>query len=161
MCGLKHHDSHLTVIKGWVSLLLVHWKDWCWSWNSNTLASWCEELTQWKRPWCWERLKAGGEGDNREWDGWMASRTQWTWVWASSRSWWTGKSGVLQSVGLQRVGHDWATDLNWSLSWVTRKQEVMAIHTSLSCFLWENVLLYTEVVHLEKTFLDLGSIHSF
>ena len=61
----------------------VHWKDWCWSWNSNTLATSCEKLTHLKRPWCWERLKAGGEGDNRGWDGWMASPTQWTWVWAS------------------------------------------------------------------------------
>ena len=93
----------------------LHWKDWCWSWNSNTLATWCEELTHWKRPWCWESLKAGGEGDNREWDGWMASPTQWTWVWASSRSWWwTGKPGVLQSMGLQRVRHNWATELNWN-----------------------------------------------
>ena len=56
--------------------------------NSNTLATWCEELTQWKRPCCWERLKAGGEGDDRGWDGWMASPTQWTWVWVSSGSWW-------------------------------------------------------------------------
>ena len=64
--------------------------------NSNTLATWWEELTHWKRPWCWERLKAGGEGDDRGWDGWMASSTRWTWVWASSRSWWwTGKPGVL------------------------------------------------------------------
>ena len=60
------------------SVLGVHWKDWYWSWNSNTLATWCEELTHWKRPWCWERLKAGGEGDDRGWDGWMASLTQWT-----------------------------------------------------------------------------------
>ena len=51
------------------SVLSVHWKDWCWSWNSNTLATWCEELTHLKRPWCWERLRAGGEGDNRRWDG--------------------------------------------------------------------------------------------
>ena len=64
-----------------------------------------------KRPWWWERLKAGGEGDNRGWDGWMASPTRWTWVWASW--WWTGKPGVLQSMGLQRVGHDWAIELNW------------------------------------------------
>ena len=70
------------------SVLNVHWKDWCWSWNSNTLATWWEELTHWKRPWCLERLKAGGEGDDRGWDGWMASPTQWTWVWASSGSWW-------------------------------------------------------------------------
>ena len=57
-----------------------HWKDWYWSWNSNTLATWCEELTHLKRPWCWERLRARGEGDDRGWDGWMASPTQWTWV---------------------------------------------------------------------------------
>ena len=63
------------------------WKDWCWSWNSNILATWCKELTHLKRPWCWERLKAGGEGDDRGWDGWMASLTQWTWVWANSGSW--------------------------------------------------------------------------
>ena len=78
----------------------------------NTLTTWCEELTHWKRPWCWERLKAGGEGDDRGWDGGMASLTWWTWVWARSRSWWwSGKPGVLQSTGSQRVGHDWATEL--------------------------------------------------
>ena len=53
----------------------IQWKDWCWNWNSNTLATWCEELTHWKRPWCWERLKSGGEGDDRGWDDWMASPT--------------------------------------------------------------------------------------
>ena len=84
------------------SVLGVHWKDWCWSWNSNTLATWCEELTLLKRPWCWERLRAGGEEDNRWWDGWMASPTQWTWVWVNSRSWWwTGRPGMLQSMGSQ------------------------------------------------------------
>ena len=68
------------------------------------LATWCEELSHWKRPWCWERLKARGEGDNRGWDGWMASPSRWTWVWTSSGSWWwTGKPGVLQSMGSQRV----------------------------------------------------------
>ena len=73
--------------------------------------TWCEGPTHWKRPRCWERLKAEGEGDDRGWDGWMASVTQWTWVWASSRRWWrTGKPGVLQSMGLQRVGHDWVTE---------------------------------------------------
>ena len=72
------------------------------------------QWTHWKRPWCWERLKAGGEGDNRGWDGWMASRTQWTWVWANSGSWWwTGRPGMLQSMESQRVGHDWVTELNW------------------------------------------------
>ena len=70
----------------------------------------------WKDP-DWERLRAGGEGDNRGWDGWMASLTQWTWVWVNSGSWWwTVRPGVLQSMGLQRVGHDWATELNWTES---------------------------------------------
>ena len=98
------------------SVLGVHWKDWCWGWNSNTLATSCEELTHWKRPWCWEGLGAGGKGDDRGWDGWMASLTQWTWVWADSRCWWwTGRPGVLRFMGLQRVGHNWATTLNWWL----------------------------------------------
>ena len=73
------------------------------------LATWCEELTHFKRPWFWEILK--GEGDNRGWDGWMASLTQWTWVWINSRScWWTGRPGVLQSMGLQRVSWTWLSD---------------------------------------------------
>ena len=77
-------------------------------------ATWCQELTHFKRPWWWERLKAGGDGDDRGWDGWMASQTWWTWVWASSGSWWwTGKPGVLNSMGSQRVRHDWVTELNW------------------------------------------------
>ena len=85
----------------------------CWSWNSNTLATWCEELTHLKRPWCWERLKARGEGDDRGWDGWMASPTQQTWIRVNSGSWWwTGMPGVLQSMGLQRVRHNWVTELN-------------------------------------------------
>ena len=92
----------------------IHWNDWCWSWNSNPLATWCEELTHLKRPGCWKRLKAGGEGADRGWDGWMAPPTRWTWVWASSGSWWwIGKTGVLQSIGLQRVRHYWTIELNW------------------------------------------------
>ena len=74
-----------------------------------------KELTHLKRPWCWERLKAGREGDDRGWDGWMASPTQWTWVWVKSGSWlWAGRPGVLQSMGLQRVGYNWVTELNWT-----------------------------------------------
>ena len=92
----------------------IHWKDWCWSWNSNTWASWCKEPTHWKRLWYCVRLKAGGEGDNRGWDGWMASLMWSTWVWVGSGSWWwTGNLGMLQSTGSQRVGHDWTTELNW------------------------------------------------
>ena len=61
------------------------------------------------------RSKAGGEGDDRGWDGWVASPTQWTWVWVSSRSWWwSGRPGVLQSTRSQRVGHNWTTELNWT-----------------------------------------------
>ena len=81
-------------------------------WSKGIQSPFYAQLTHWKRPWCWERLKAGREGDNRGWDGWMASPTQWTWVWASSGNWWTGKSGMLQSMGSQRVRHDWATELN-------------------------------------------------
>ena len=96
----------------------IHWKDWCWSWSSNTVAIWCKELTHWKRPWCWERLKAGEEGDNRRWDGWMASMTRWTWVWASSWSWWcTRESCMLQFMESHRFGHDWATEEQQQKCW--------------------------------------------
>ena len=83
----------------------------------KSLATWCEELTHLKRPWCWERLKAGGEGDDRGWDSWMASPSQWTWVWVNSGSWWqTGRPGVLQSIGSQSQTRlsDW-TEVNWKL----------------------------------------------
>ena len=94
---------------------IFHWKNWCWS--SNTLAIWCEELTHWKRPWWWERLKTRGKGGNRGWDGWMASLTQWTWIWANSGRWWRpGKPGVLQSMGLRGVRYNWMTEhfLMWN-----------------------------------------------
>ena len=82
-------------------------------WSSNILVTWCEELTQCIRPWWWERWKAGREGDDRGWDGWMVSPTPWAWVWVSSGSLWgTRRPGVLRSVASQRVGHDWATELN-------------------------------------------------
>ena len=98
------------------SVLGVRWKDWCWSLNSNTLATWCKELTHWKRLWCWEGLGAGEEGDDRGWDGWMASPTRWTWVWVNSGSWWwTGRPGMLWFMGSQRFGHDWVTELtDWT-----------------------------------------------
>ena len=82
-------------LKGWMLKLKLQY----------FLATWCEEPTHWKRLWSWEVLKAGGEGDDRGWDDWMASLTQWTWIWASSRRWWrTAKPAVLQSMGLQSVG---------------------------------------------------------
>jgi len=94
------------------------WKEWCQSWNSSTLATSCKELTHWKRLWCWEGLGARGEGDDRGWDGWIASLNQWTWVSVNSRSWWwTGREAwcaVIHGVAKSRTGlNDWS-DLIWS-----------------------------------------------
>ena len=100
------------------SVLNIPWKGWCRSWNSNTLATWGEELTHWKSPWCWERLKVGGEGDDSRWAGWMASPTQWTLVWVKSGSWWW--TGGLVSMRLQRVGQDWLID--WTTAQETAPQ---------------------------------------
>ena len=99
------------------------------------LATWCEEPTHWKRPWCWERLRAGREGRDRGWDGGMASPTQWTWVWASFRRWWrTGKPGMLQFMELQRVRHNWGTEQqHCKFMYMT---ECVALH--LTCILWED-----------------------
>ena len=99
------------------SALNIHWKDWCWNWNSNTLATLWEELTHLKIPRCWERLRLGGAGDDRGWDGWMASLTQCTWVWVNSGSWWrTRRPSVLQSLGSQSRTwlSDW-TELDWTI----------------------------------------------
>ena len=132
------------------SILNIHWKDWCC--GSNILATWCEELTHWKRPWCWERLKAGGEGHDRGWDRWMASATRWTWVWVRSRSWWlTGKPGVLQSMGSQRVGHDCATELTdgkfYFISfWISNSPfKKFCFHCILYCFMFYVSCFMSEV----------------
>ena len=125
-------EIHLVHPKGNQSWIFIHRKDWCW--NSNTFATWWEELTHLKEPWCWERLKEGGEKDDRGWDGWMASLTRWTWVWVSFRNrWWTGKPGLLQSMGLQRVGHEWASKLTDTCIWIRKKNDVWSI---LYNFLW-------------------------
>ena len=107
------------------SVLGVHCKDWCWSWNSSTLAPSQEELTHLKRPWCWEGLGAGEEGDDRGWGGWMASPTQWAWVWVNSGCWWwKGKPGMLQFMASERAWHDWVTELT---DWTER------LHRCLYC----------------------------
>ena len=91
------------------------WKDWCWSWSSSILVIWCEQTTHCKIP---EAGKDWGQGEEgiRGWDGWTASLMQWTWTWANSGRWWgTGSPAVLLSFGSQRIGHDWATELNWTI----------------------------------------------
>ena len=126
------------------SALAFLWKEWCYSWNSSTLATSCKVLTHRKRLWCWEGLGAGGEGGDRRWDGWMASPTQWTWVWVNSGSWWwTGRPGVLWFIGSQRVGHDWVTDLNWTdwrifnliVQLSQEKEEIAFLTSGLTCLL--------------------------
>ena len=96
------------------SVLNIHWKDWYWSWNSNTLHTWYEELTWWKRSWCWQKLKVGGEGEERGWDGWMASPTRWSWVWVNSGSSDGQRNLVCCSPWSCRVRHNWATKFNWT-----------------------------------------------
>ena len=95
----------------------------------------------WKRPWCWKRLRAGGEGDNRGWDGWIESSTQWPWVWVDSGGWWwTGRPGVMRFMGSQRVGHDWATELT---NWTELSIRSDSLQTNLSCYERENIEQYS------------------
>ena len=115
------------------------------------LATWCEELINLKRPWYWDRFKAG-EGDNRRWHGRIASPTQWTWVWTRSRSWWwTGRPGMLQLMGSQRVGHDWAIELNWTGGQRVKNLPAMQ-ETWVQSLGWEDPL--------EKSMATHSSIHS-
>ena len=118
------------------------------------LTTWCEELIHWKRPWCWERLKAGGKGDNRGPDGWMASLTQWTWVWASSRRWWrTGEPGVLQSMGSQRVGRNRATEQQQQQGDLTRC--LSGSHLVLEC-MYFTILLFPPSSSVLLHWLTIG-----
>ena len=108
----------------------------------GTLATSYKELTCWKRRWCWGGLGAGGEGDDREWDGWMASWTRWTWIWVNSGSWWwTGRPGVLRFMGSQRIRHDWATELTdykYALSlWLCL--QINIIHLFIGILLWTDI----------------------
>ena len=127
--------------------------------EAETPVLWPPDTKNWltrKKPWCWERLKAEGEGDDRRWDSWMASLTQWTWVWVSSGSWWwTGRPGVLQSMGSQRVRHNWATELNWTERYFKIYKyttNIIQIFLSLEINLMSMLILYT------KTLLNLPII---
>ena len=121
----------------------IHWKDWCWSWNSNTLATWCEELTHLKGPW----KMAGGEGDDREWGGWMALLTWYTWVWASSGSWWrTGKPGVpVHGVAKSR------TRLSDSADWTER----------LSTYIYVSIYIHIYYLFIYLSIRRIDSFHPF
>ena len=106
-------------------------------------------MTHWKRLWCWEGLEAGGEGDDRGWDGWMVSPTRWTWVWVNCGSWWwTGRPGMLQFMGLQRVGHDWATELNWTEDLIT-----LGLNSCLTRVSWYKLVatIFTLTCHFQLT----------
>ena len=131
----------------------------------NTLATWCDELTHWRRPWCWERLKVGREGDDKGWDGWMASLTRWTWVWVSSGSWqWTGKPGVLWSMGSQRVGHDWPTELNWNEDYIFLKFRFLQTNAALECiFTLKNSLRKYSLsqFHLQRKWILIYMLQEF
>ena len=123
------------------------WREWCWSWNTSTLATSREELTHWKSLWYWEGLGAGGEGDDREWDGWMVSLTQWTWVWVKLGSWWwTGRPRVLRFMGLQRVGPKWATSLSLSTTSRVQFSLVQFSHSVVSDSLQPHGLQHTRLL---------------
>ena len=134
--------------------------------ETPVFATSCEEFTHWKRLWCWEGLGAGGEGDDRGWDGWMASLTRWTWVWVNSESWWgTGRPGVLQFMGSRRVGHDWATELNWTVIklalykfYYLHKEPVFGF---IDCLYFSVFLLFDFCSELSISFLLLDLICSY
>ena len=122
-----------------------------------SLATSCKELTHWKRLWCWEGLGAGAEGDDRGWDGWMASQTRWTWVWVNSgRWWWTGRAGVLRFMDSQRVGHDWVTELNWT-EWdlVFSFNNITVFRSHWICGQWGNLRIFYTNCYQVETYLLL------
>ena len=144
----KSNQSILKYISPGCSL-----EGWWWSWNSNILASWCKELTHWNKSLCWERLRAVGEGDGIGWDGWMALPTQWTRVWVDSSSWWwTGRPGVLQFMGSQRVIHDWVTELNWNVLRIALLSKMWPILRNILCVIVGKkkcILLFLDCMSLD------------
>ena len=137
-------------------LEVLNWKDWCWSWNSNTLVTWCEELIHWRRPWCLERLKTG-EGDNRGWDGWMASTIWWTWVWATPGVG-DGQGSVASCSPWDNKELDMTESLNWTHNnlWIqwnlyqTTNMFFTKLEQILSQFLWKHKKLQIAKAILRK-----------
>ena len=146
VCNPIHEDSTLRT-SSQSFLRPSQWRlgfslNWRWEHKHSTYRP-----THWKRPWCWERLKAGGEGDDGGWDGWIASPTWWTWVWVGSGSWWwTGKPGVVQFMGPRRDRHDWATELNCMSSLYIMGLSFACIFSHLvgNLFISLSFLLYAE-----------------
>ena len=134
----NYFKSAVTVFSSNLSFFVILWcfDFCCCHFSMNTLATWCKDLTHLKRPWYWERLKAGGEGDDRGWDGWMASLTPGTWVWVNSGSWWwTGKPGMLQVHGVTK-----------SWTWLSNWTELISVWSSLhSC--WVRGKIYWRILH--------------
>ena len=106
---VRYHYFHFT---SEVTGTNIHWEDWSWSWSSNILATWSKELTHWKRLWCWERLRARGEGGDRGWDDWMASLTCWTWVW--TWLWEMVKGREAWCAAVHRVTKSQTQPSNWT-----------------------------------------------
>ena len=129
------------------SILNALWKDWCWSWSSNALATWYEQLTHWKRPGGWERLNAEGEESGRGLDHWMASPIQRTWIWANSGRWWgTWKPGMLQSMGSWRVRHNLVTE---------QQQNVVLIEFPKNKIVYLLVLIIIKIMYYSIYYVNI------
>ena len=127
--------------------------------HSQSNSTWCEELTHLKRPWCWERLRAGGEEDDRGWDGWMIPPAEWTWDWVDSRNWWwTGRPGVLRFMGLQRVRRlsNWTELMKFQIfeTWKLKICKYSASHPNFSLFATPRVQFISKsyLLHRENIF---------
>ena len=133
---------------------ITHWKDWWWSWNSNTLATWCK-VTHLKRPWCWERLKVGGEGDDRGSDGWMASPTRQTWVWASLGIG-DGQRSLACCIPWGNKESDTTEWLNWTETPKLRKDDQFLFKIyRVSHYLWHLFHLLCHITSFNKHLLNV------